>query len=336
LKTWELSPGETKEVNIAWAADNDGEPRLGQFTNKSPNSAIGITLMECSSPDVRISYNWWIPNSEGYPKDWGPWLKVNQEKWEKINPYGSGKYFPDSALGTPGGDRSKYFLLSNGEIDFDQILTDTLPKLDTSWIPADIRYSREFVQSGGDMRFLYSFGPFDLGPGNTIFAAVALVAGEDFHVDPYNRRENLPNNPYVYYENLDFSDLVYNAQLALEAYQSFVKNKPEKQTLPVNFCLKQNYPNPFNAGTTIPFTIPSPPVNSSQFMVHRPINTTLDIYNILGQKVRTLVDEAKLPGEYEVRWYGKDEKGNFVASGIYFYRIKAGDFHESKKLILIR
>jgi hypothetical protein len=52
--------------------------------------------------------------------------------------------------------------------------------------------------------------------------------------------------------------------------------------------------------------------------------------------VRTLVDEAKLPGEYEVRWYGKDHKGNFVGSGIYFYQLKVGDFQENKKLILIR
>ena len=335
MKTWEASPGETKDVNIAWAADNDGEPRRGVFTDSSANSVIGITLLESSNPDARISYNWWISNSYGYPKDWGPWLKVNQEKWEKINPYGSGKFFPDSAMGTPGGDRSKYFLLSNGEIDFDQIFTDTLSKLETSWIPADIRCSREFTD-GADLRFLYSLGGFDLAPGDTIFSAVALVAGEGFHVDPRNRFENLHSAPYLYYQNLDFTDLVYNAQMALEAYQSFVKNKPEKQVLPVNFRLKQNYPNPFNAGTTIPFTILSPPVNSSQFMVHRPLPTTLNIYNILGQKVRTLVDEAKLPGEYEVRWYGKDHKGNFVASGVYFYQLKAGDFHESKKLILIR
>ncbi|MGB2697867.1 MAG: T9SS type A sorting domain-containing protein [Candidatus Zixiibacteriota bacterium] len=325
-----MSPGETAEVNIAWAADNDGDPRSAQLTSGSPASVVGIKLLGSSNPDARISYNWLVSHGEGYPRDWGPWLKFNQENWEKINPYGSGIYFPDTAMGTPGGDRSKYFLMSNGEIDFNQIFTDTLPKIDTNWVPADIRWSKDFAD-GIDIRFVYSFGAFDLAPGDTIFAAVALVAGEDFHIDPANRAKNLPDNPYLYYENLNFSDLVYNSQMALEAYQSFVKKKGTRQRMPADFSLKQNYPNPFNAGTTIPFT-----VYSKLEMENSPIHTTLAIYNILGQKVKTLVDETKLPGEYEVRWYGKDEKGNFVASGIYLYQLKAADFHESRKLILLR
>jgi len=214
-----LSPGETTEVNMAWGADNDGDPRSAQLTSQSPASVVGIKLLGSSNPDAKISYNWLVSHSEGYPKDWGPWLKSNQEKWEKINPYGSGIYFPDSAMGTPGGDRSKYFLLSNGEIDFDQMFTDTLPKVDTSWVKAAGGWSKDLAD-GIDQRFLYSFGPFDIPPGDTIFAAVALVAGENLHTDPANRAKNLPDNPYLYYENLDFSDLVSNAQKALEVYQS--------------------------------------------------------------------------------------------------------------------
>jgi len=219
LTTWEVSPGETEEVNIAWAADDDGQPNKGEFTKDSPNSVIGIKLLESSNPNPKISYNWWISNSEGYPKDWGPWLKANQLRWKEINPYGSGKFFPDSAMGTPGGDRSKYFLLSNGEIDFDQVFADTLPKLDASWTPVPSQYSEDIVQ-GFDIRFIYSFGPFDIAPGDTIFAAIALAAGENLHVDPSNWADNLPDNPYLYYRNLDFCDLVYNAQKAQEVYES--------------------------------------------------------------------------------------------------------------------
>ena len=334
LRNYVDSSGETTEVNIAWAADNNGNPYRGGFTEKSPNGIIGIKLLDCSNSNPQISYNWWSSNSHGYPYDWSPWLKANQEKWEQINPYGSGIYFPDSAMGTPGGDISKYFLMSNGEVDYDQIFTAVFSENDTSWVPAD--RTAFYLVEGWGTRFTYSFGPFDLAPGDSIFAVIALVAGENFHTDPLNYLRNLPRAPDKYFENLDFSDLVHNAQMALEAYESFVKNKRKRQILPEDFSLKQNYPNPFNAGTTILFTIPSPPVNSSQFMVHRPLPTTLNIYNILGQKVKTLVDEAKLPGEYEVRWYGKDHKGNFVASGVYFYQLKAGDFQESKKLILIR
>ena len=211
--------GETTEVNIAWAADNDGQPHWGDFTELSPTGVIGIKLLDCSNPDPEISYNWWRSDGQGYPLDWGPWLKVNQEKWEQINHYGSGIYFPDNAMGTPGGDISKYFLMSNGEVDFDQIFTAVLPAIDTTWVPADPVFRYRYLQ-GADTRFVYSFGPFDLAPGDSIFAVIALIAGEGFHTDPANRARNLPGYPYAYYENLDFSDLVNNVQKTLEVYES--------------------------------------------------------------------------------------------------------------------
>jgi hypothetical protein len=105
----------------------------------------------------------------------------------------------------------------------------------------------------------------------------------------------------------------------------------ETETLPYAFTLSQNYPNPFNPSTTIPFT-----VHSSRFMVHGPLHTTLTVYNILGQKVRTLLDEEKLPGNYRITWDGKDDKGNQVSSGIYFYQLKAKDFKETRKMSLLK
>jgi hypothetical protein len=97
------------------------------------------------------------------------------------------------------------------------------------------------------------------------------------------------------------------------------------------FELEQNYPNPFNPTTKISFT-----VNGSQFMVHRPSHTTLTIYNVLGQKVRTLVDEDRIPVNYQVDWDGKDEKGKEVGSGVYFCKLKVDNFEQTKKMILIR
>jgi hypothetical protein len=105
----------------------------------------------------------------------------------------------------------------------------------------------------------------------------------------------------------------------------------EEQQLPFTFTLGQNYPNPFNPTTTIPFR-----VGNTQWSVVRPIHTTLIIYNILGQKIRTLLDDEKLQGNYQVIWDGKDDKGKEVSSGIYFYQLKAGDFSDSKKLLLIK
>jgi len=92
--------------------------------------------------------------------------------------------------------------------------------------------------------------------------------------------------------------------------------------------LLQNYPNPFNPETRIKYTVDSRQTH--------PIPTTLKIYNILGQLVKTLVDKAQEPGSYEVIWDGKDEEGNEVASGIYFHQLKTEEFSQTKKMVLIR
>ena len=86
--------------------------------------------------------------------------------------------------------------------------------------------------------------------------------------------------------------------------------------------LKGCYPNPFNPTTTISFSIKE----------KAPVE--LVIYNILGQKVRTLVNQPLEPGEHSIVWNGTDNKGRSVASGIYFYRMKAGNYSETQKMVL--
>ena len=105
----------------------------------------------------------------------------------------------------------------------------------------------------------------------------------------------------------------------------------EFTSLPKAIHLYQNYPNPFNPSTNITFT-----VYGSQFTVHTPIHTTLKIYNIRGELVRTLLDEVKPPGVYSVIWDGKNQKGDEVSSGIYFYQLKAKDHSEVRKMILLK
>jgi hypothetical protein len=107
--------------------------------------------------------------------------------------------------------------------------------------------------------------------------------------------------------------------------------KDSKENLNLHFSLGPNYPNPFNPTTTIPFK-----VGSLKFGVGSSLLTSLKIYNILGQLVKELVDEEKLPGNYQVVWDGKDHKGNIVSSGIYFYQLSAGDYQETKKMSLVR
>jgi len=112
-----------------------------------------------------------------------------------------------------------------------------------------------------------------------------------------------------------------------------VREVDEGKSLPSDFSLFQNYPNPFNPSTTIPFTVRG---KGQGVGVKSPIRTTLTIYNILGQRVRALVDEDKFPGEYKVFWDGKDGQGKDVASGIYFYKVKVGDLVETKRMVLLK
>ncbi len=85
-----------------------------------------------------------------------------------------------------------------------------------------------------------------------------------------------------------------------------------------------NYPNPFNPSTTIYFT------------ADQAENTELFIYNIKGQTIKTLIDKNIPAGEHSIIWNGKDDNGKPVASGIYFYRLKVGDFEKSRKMLLLK
>lgn len=98
----------------------------------------------------------------------------------------------------------------------------------------------------------------------------------------------------------------------------------EGSLTPKVFELDQNYPNPFNNETVI------------KFGLRRPASVTLTIYNILGQKVRTLVEGRLSAGPQVVSWDGKDDKGNDLSSGIYFYQLRAGEMSETKRLVLLK
>jgi hypothetical protein len=98
----------------------------------------------------------------------------------------------------------------------------------------------------------------------------------------------------------------------------------EENSLPDAFSLAQNYPNPFNARTSINYTI------DAKCLVE------LTVYDILGRKINTLVSDTKLPGQYCVVWDGVASDGSIVSSGVYFYRLVAGDNIVSKQMMLLK
>jgi hypothetical protein len=91
-----------------------------------------------------------------------------------------------------------------------------------------------------------------------------------------------------------------------------------------SFKLVQNYPNPFNPSTTIDYSIP------------KAEDVTLEIYNLLGQRVVTLVDENQTAGEHTVQWNGFSQDGQPVSSGVYFYKLISGEYSSIKKMMLLR
>ena len=102
---------------------------------------------------------------------------------------------------------------------------------------------------------------------------------------------------------------------------------PGNGNLPKAFNLAQNYPNPFNPSTTVSYSIPE---GSGQVKVE------LRIFNLRGQEVRTLVNDTRGPGQYTVNWDGTESNGRNVSSGVYFYRISAGDFHATRKMVILK
>ncbi|MCL5028589.1 MAG: T9SS type A sorting domain-containing protein [Bacteroidetes bacterium] len=94
-----------------------------------------------------------------------------------------------------------------------------------------------------------------------------------------------------------------------------------KNNLPAKFSLSQNYPNPFNPTTTINYLLPQ-----TSFV-------TIKVYDVLGNEVATLVNEEKKAGSYSVQLSAVSKQ---LASGVYFYRMRAGDFVETRKLLLLK
>ena len=105
-------------------------------------------------------------------------------------------------------------------------------------------------------------------------------------------------------------------------YQSV--NVAENRNLPTNFTLYQNYPNPFNMDTEIGFAL-------STFG-----HVTLDIFDILGRKIRTLVSGSLDAGYHSFRWNSADDNGAAVSSGLYFYKLQTGETDAIKKMLLLK
>ena len=118
---------------------------------------------------------------------------------------------------------------------------------------------------------------------------------------------------------VDSSGGLYFDASSFTAVEDEVEDKPIRR-----FSLDQNYPNPFNPTTKI------------EFVLSKSGQVRIEIFNILGEKVKTLADQYVKAGHQMIEWDGKDESGEEVGSGVYFYRLQTKDFTQTKKMVLIR
>ncbi len=129
---------------------------------------------------------------------------------------------------------------------------------------------------------------------------------------------------YVYNEWVNNVPNVMSLDPEFQGGSITLDSRTPAASLPKEFALSQNVPNPFNPSTIVQYALP------------HDAQVNLVVYNVLGQHVATLVNEMQRAGMQSVTWDGTDATGHSVASGVYFYKLRAGDFTDTKKMLLLK
>jgi hypothetical protein len=158
-----------------------------------------------------------------------------------------------------------------------------------------------------DIRYIQSFGPFNMSPNDTQSIIVAqVIARGTSNLNSITELRNLSDHVQSIYDQ-NFQSVI--------AIQNISNENPDK------FSLSQNYPNPFNPTTNLEFGI------SELGLV------SLKIYDVNGREIQTLVNEKLAPGTYKYQFSTINSQ---LPSGVYFYRLTAGEFTETKSMILLK
>jgi hypothetical protein len=159
--------------------------------------------------------------------------------------------------------------------------------------------------------------------GNKVGFSVAVGFDDSMWVDttcpwPHSWVGSSPSGPWEVYDQGNFM-----IRITVQGKYTAVPWETDEK-IPKTFSLSNNYPNPFNSQTTIEYALP------------KESKVKIVIYNVLGQRVKTLLDQREPLGYKRVVWDGKNQNGETISSGIYFYRIEAEGFVQSKKMLLLK
>jgi len=312
-----FSPSSEQVVDQLYLPDGSGgyqltttmQPWAGYFVFVNGNENVNIALAPKSGSLLEKPFenesDWKIQvcASCGASKDEINYLGINElsrDEWD-------GKDYPEP----PGiGDYiSLYFPHRN-------------------WSPTCENYTTDFRSEIGDGQ-VWDFNVWtNIKSDITLTWHIIKNLDTDLQISLYDRNRNEIINMKEHDEYI-FSRM---NQESLSQFQIFVGNKnfvdrqieEKRSQLPEQFGLSQNYPNPFNSGTSI------------QIQVAAPQQVSLKIIDLLGREVRTLVDEYRPAGYFQVSWDGKDNRGMEVVTGLYLCIFQAGQYFESRKVLVLK
>ncbi|NOZ61971.1 MAG: T9SS type A sorting domain-containing protein [Calditrichaeota bacterium] len=201
-------------------------------------------------------------------------------------------------------------------------------------IPLILNFSDETFAGQIEMHYTatdFKFSEAVIGGnrGNLLFKAGAKSGNIDVAFASAYSLKNQPVKVMLIFEKKSshaggYPQIEISTAIINESRAQLIGANENAQPVPSSFRLEQNYPNPFNPETTI------------QFFLAGQEKVLLQVFNTKGQRIRTLISGKMGTGEHHVVWDGLDEKGQTVASGVYFYQLNAGDFRAVKKMLFIR
>ncbi len=203
--------GSFRDRGIAYVIDNDGALNARDAVFNGMTRCLAVKLLASSHEFADTNFNWWT-NDALTVEDFGP-----RQLGSADDPF---RDFGTGGIGTPSGDKNKYYVLSHREWDYDQVYTSSIRPDDPNWCYPSQTLAAN-LSNGIDTKFLLSFGPVDLEPQSSLRMIFAMFTGDSIHTvidNIYNLSENVPK----YISNLYFGDMLANGETAGELADSIL------------------------------------------------------------------------------------------------------------------